>query len=95
MNQAALELDHLVPAAADRTGFDIGWDHAHHGLVPGAELLHDGTPVCQGWMAGRAVFGRRTMASSRATRQWLQLRTRAWRQGLAFEGQQLTPNYVA
>ena len=94
MNQAALELDPLAADTTDRTGFDIGWDHAHHGLVPGADLMHAGTPICQGWMAGKAVFGRRTLASTRTTRQWLQLRTRAWRRGEAFEGQQVTPNFL-
>lgn len=78
----------------DRQGFDIGWDHAHHGLVPPAELLLDGTPVCQGWLSGKAVFGRRTLRSTRHTRQWLQLRMEAWRLGIPFEGQQLTPNYL-
>jgi hypothetical protein len=78
--------------AIDRTGFELGWDHAHHGLVPPAELLLQGTPVCQGWMAGKAVFGRRPLASTRAVRQWLLLRTGAWRRGISFEGQQLTPH---
>lgn len=96
MNQTPLELDSGPQAdAVDRNGFDIGWDHAHHGLVPPAELLLDGTPVCQGWMAGRAVFGGRTLANNRHTRQWLQLRLHAWRLGIAFEDQQLTPNYLA
>ncbi len=95
MTQATLELDTLPAQAADRTGFDIGWDHAHHGLVPPADLLHAGTPVCQGWMAGRAVFGHRVLATHRATRQWLQLRLQAWRCGIAFERQQVTPHYLA
>ncbi len=96
MNQTTLELDARHHAqAVDRDGFDIGWDHAHHGLVPPAELLLAGTPVCQGWMAGKAVFGGRTLRSTRHTRLWLQLRISAWRQGVAFEGQQLTPNYLA
>ena len=97
MNQSPLELD--TPTAQstpqDRTGFDIGWDHAHHGLVPPAELLHPGTPVCQGWMAGKAVFGRRTLASRRHTRLWLQLRLQAWRTGIPFDTLQVTPNYLA
>ena len=107
MNQATLELTARPDAspnagsvsqtatAADATGFDIGWDHAHHGLVPPAELLLEGTPIGQGWRAGRAVFGRRTLATGRATRQWLALRTLAWRQGIGFEGQQVTAHYLA
>jgi hypothetical protein len=79
----------------DGTGFDIGWDHAHHGLVPPPELLLEGTPLGQGWRAGRAVFGRRTLPANRATRQWLALRTQAWREGVAFEVQQVTSHYVA
>ena len=81
--------------AADRTGFDIGWDHAHHGLVPPAELLLEGTPIGQGWRASRAVFGRRTLASSRAARVWLALRLRAWREGRPFETQLVTAHYVS
>jgi len=99
MNQTPLALDVAHPAApvtqADHVGFDIGWDYAHHGLVPPAELLLDGTPVGQGWRAGRAVFGRRTLATQRATRQWLALRTLAWRRGIAYETQQLSAHYLA
>ena len=78
----------------ERSGFDIGWDHAHHGLVPPPELLLAGSPICQGWMAGKAVYGRRTLASKRVTRQWLQLRLHAWRHALPFDLQQVTPNYL-
>jgi hypothetical protein len=100
--QATLE---LIPApqgpqgpqadAADATGFAIGWDHARHGLVPPPELLLEGTPIGQGWRAARAVFGRRTLPAPQATRQWLALRTQAWRECIAFEGLQLTPHYLA
>ncbi len=85
-------------AAADpasRTGFQIGWDHAHHGLMPPAGLLLAGNPLAQGWMAGRAVFGRRTLAATRAVRQWLELRCLAWRDGVAFDEQQVTPHFLA
>jgi hypothetical protein len=79
----------------DRVGFEIGWDHAHHGLVPPAELLLQGTPLGQGWRAGKAVFGRRTLGTQRHTRQWLTLRTWAWRQGVAFETQAVSAHYLA
>ncbi len=94
MNQALLELAVTQPHPADRCAFDIGWDHARHGLVPPAEMLHADTPVCQGWMAGKAVFGRRTLVGGRHTRQWLALRLRAWREGVAFDEQAVTPNYL-
>ena len=98
MDQATLSFPTFTAAPtepADRIAFDIGWDHAHHGLVPPAELLHPGTPVLQGWMAGKAVFGRRTLATSRATRQWLALRLLAWRRGIHFETQQLNAHHFA
>ncbi len=100
--QATLELipapngpQRLQTETADAIGFEVGWDHAHHGLVPAPELLLEGTPIGQGWRAARAVFGRRTLAVQQATRQWLALRTQAWREGIAFECQQVTPHYLA
>ncbi len=83
-------------AAADagHTAFQIGWDHAHCALVPPAEHLHEGNPVRQGWQAGRATFGRRTLQPTRLVRRWLALRLRAWLRGCHFELTQLTPNYL-
>ena len=106
MHQATLNLE--LPAAdaavaadaADvvyafgRIGFELGWDHAHHGLVPPPGLLLPDTPICQGWMAGKAVFGGRTLAAGRSVRQWLALRLQAWRQGVSFEDQQVTAHYL-
>jgi hypothetical protein len=94
--QATLE---LTPApqgpAVDPIGFHIGWDHARHALVPPPELLASGTPISQGWLAARAVFGQRTLTANRNTRQWLALRLQAWRTGIAFETEQLTPHHLA
>lgn len=75
-------------------GFAIGWDHAHHALVPPVEHLASGSPVRQGWQAGRAAFGGRTLAAGASVRQWLQLRLQAWQHGLAFEPVQVTPHYL-
>lgn len=92
--QTLLAFDPASLPADPQIGFDIGWDHARHALVPPAELMLDGTPVSQGWRAARAVFGRRTVAASRNVRQWLALRLQAWREGVAFDDLQVTPHYL-
>jgi hypothetical protein len=79
----------------DGTGFEIGWDFAHYRLTPPVAHLHAENPVRQGWSAGRAVFGARTLRPTGPVRQWLQLRLAAWQHGLAFEGVQVTPNFLA
>ena len=86
------------PASADRldtVGFEIGWDHAHHRITPPLGHLHQPNPVHQGWLAGRAAFGARTLAPGAAHRQWLALRLQAWQQGVAFEGVQVNPAFLA
>jgi hypothetical protein len=95
MNQALLDLNTRPATATERQGFELGWDHAHHGLVPPPELLLQGTPLRQGWQAGRALFGARTLAAGLGVRRWLALRTDAWRLGIDFEGLQLTAHYIA
>lgn len=82
-------------AGADAIGFEIGWDHAHHRLTPPADHLHGLHPVRQGWEAGRAAFGQRTLQPTRHVRRWLQLRLQAWLEGRPFEGVMLTPRYLA
>lgn len=84
-----------APASAHQTlGFELGWDHAHHGITPPTEHLFAASPLRQGWLAGRATFGRRTLKASRHTRLWLQLRSHAWARGRSFETLELTPNYL-
>ncbi|HEY6134150.1 MAG TPA: hypothetical protein VIW70_09245 [Rubrivivax sp.] len=80
---------------ADTTGFEIGWDFAHYRLTPPPGQLSDGSPVRQGWQAGAALFGTRTLKPSAHVRKWLQLRLNAWRRGRAFEGVQVTPHFLA
>lgn len=86
-----------VPAAppADAVGFEIGWDHAHYRLTPPPEHLAAEHPVRQGWQAGSAVFGTRTLKPTPQVRKWLHLRLNAWRRGRAFEGVQVTPHFLA
>jgi hypothetical protein len=92
MAQTLLEFDHHPADPA--TGHAIGRDHAHHGLVPPPEQLHDGNPVRAGWQAGKAIFGARTLPASRHVRTWLNLRLHAWLRGRAFEPTQVTPNFL-
>ncbi len=91
-----------VPAVAPResdpvaaAGFEIGWDFAHYRLTPPPEALAEGHPVRQGWQAGGATFGVRTLKPTPHVRKWLQLRLNAWRRDRAFEGTQVTPNFLA
>ena len=75
-------------------GWALGWDYAHHGQTPPVEHLFATSPLRQGWQAGKATFGQRTLRSNRHTQMWLLLRTHAWSRGRSFEGVQLTPNYL-
>ena len=92
MAQTLLTFD--AHPADPHVGFELGWDHAHHGVLPPPEQLHAGNPLFQGWRAGQACFGARTLGASRLARSWLQLRLFAWQRGLAFELGQVTPHYL-
>ena len=83
----------LPPHLSD-PGFEIGWDFAHYRLVPPAEHLLAGNPVRDGWEAGQAVFGARTLRATPHVRKWLQLRLGAWMRGKAFELMQVTPGFL-
>ena len=75
-------------------GFELGWDYAHFATVPPAEHLHPLSPVRQGWEAGLASFGRRTLQANRFARKWLQLRLNAWLRGRVFEGTEVNPAFL-
>lgn len=79
----------------DRTGFELGWDHARYQVTPPLAHLHGASPVRQGWVAGRAAFGGRALKAGAAVRQWLALRLEAWQHGQAFEAVLLTPHFLA
>jgi hypothetical protein len=85
----------VAPQAADRCGFGLGWDHARHGLLPPAQHLLPQNPLRQGWEAGHAAFGARTLAATPAVQAWLSLRLDAWQHGRHFEEVQVTPHYLA
>lgn len=86
----------VLPSASIQSdpGFEIGWDFAHYRLVPPVEQLLPGNPVREGWEAGQAVFGVRTLRPTPHVRKWLQLRLGAWMRGKAFELVQVTPNFL-
>jgi hypothetical protein len=85
----------VAPGLVDRSGYAIGWDHAHHRVTPPLCHLDEHSPVRQGWAAGRAAFGARTLRPTAAARQWLALRLQAWQHGQAFEDVQVNPAFLA
>lgn len=101
MSQAALAFDTPATDTAaaalpsfDRTGFDIGWDHARWRVAPPAGELRAGHAVRHGWQAGRTAFGPRARAATPARRHWLALRLQAWRDGQAFDDMSVTPHLL-
>ena len=94
MVQTLLAFDSDALTADAKLGFDIGWDHARHGLPPPPEQWLDGNPLQQGWRAGKACFGGRTRSASPRARRWLALRLHAWLRGRAFELAEVTPHYL-
>ena len=75
-------------------GQALGWDYAHHGLTPPVDQLYLNSPVRQGWLAGAAAFGARTLPVNEHTRRYLAMRSHAWARGRSFELVQLTPNFL-
>lgn len=98
MTQATLPFNRLpatrTPSGFASIGFEIGWDHAHHRLTPPVEHLVAFAALKQGWQAGQAVFGTRTLRATPHVRKWLQLRLHAWLRGRAFETVQVTPAFL-
>jgi hypothetical protein len=89
----ALPFDTASPAAYAHAEIacSLGRDFAHRGCVPPPGQLQPGNPVRQGWEAGRACFGRRTLPAGRYVQQWLQLRLDAWLHGHVFEPDSVNP----
>ena len=80
--------------AHEHIGFELGWDYAHHRLVPPAPYGLEPSPLRNGLLAGQAAFGLRTLEPTRMVRKWLQLRLHAWLRGRSVELHQVTPNYL-
>jgi hypothetical protein len=78
----------------EQIGFELGWDYAHHGVVPPAPYALEPSPLRDGLLAGRATFGARTLQATRHVRKWLQLRLHAWLRGRSVELIQVTPRYL-
>ncbi len=84
-----------TPARADTvTGFELGWDHARHGVEPPAPWAQAASPLRDGLLAGRATHGARTLAATPPVRRWLQLRLDAWLRGVQVEPLRVTPNFL-
>ena len=75
-------------------GFQLGWDHARHGVTPPRPHTLEPSSLQQGWHAGLACFGTHRPVPRRAVRQWLQLRLQAWLRGLNVELLHITPNHL-
>lgn len=82
------------PTNHEHIGFELGWDHAHHGITPPAPYAQEPSPIRSGWLAGSATFGERTLTPNLAVRQWLRLRLHAWLRGRSVELFQVTPHYL-
>ncbi len=82
------------PPVFGNVAFEIGWDHARHGVVPPPTHLHPGHPVREGWDAGCARFGPRTLRPTAGVRRWLALRLDAWTGGIPFDALHVTPHLL-
>ena len=80
--------------ALDALAIDIGLAHARLGLTPAAEHLYPGHPVRTGWEAGQVRFAERTRTATPEAQEWLALRLDAWKHGLSFEDQAVTPQLL-
>lgn len=82
------------PGNMDAVAWQIGFDHARQGLALPTAHLHAGSPLFAGWQTALARRLNRHRDPSPATRLWLDLRLRAWLEGVVFEDQLLTPHYL-
>ncbi len=89
-----LQFIHTGLTLHEHIGFELGWDYAHYHVTPPAPYAQEPSPLRNGWLAGQAVFGLRTLEPTRHVRKWLQLRLHAWLRGRSIELLQVTPYYL-
>ncbi len=93
-NYIELRPGHAVRSTHEQIGFELGRDHARHGVELPAPYGQEPSVLREGQVEGRLLFGTRTLAATPPVRRWLQLRLHAWLRGRAFETVQVTPNYL-
>jgi hypothetical protein len=84
----------VAVAAADATGYALGWDHARYGVTPPPAHLSAASPVRQGWQDGCAAFEPARRLRHAQADAWLALRRSAWMAGQAFDTMTVTPHYL-
>lgn len=82
------------PWLEDDAAFQLGWDHAHHGQRPALEAIAAHPALKQGYQTGVAVFGRRTLKATAATRFWLNARLDALEHGRHFDAERVNARYL-
>ncbi len=91
-----LATEALALGGSDATGWQLGFDHAKHGLPLPAAHLHQGSPLFAGWQAALSkASSTRHRDPAPGVRHWLALRLQAWQEGVAFEEHLLTPHYLS
>ncbi len=90
-----LAIEALAHGGSDAAGWQLGFDHAKHGLPLPAAHLHQGSPLFAGWQAALAKApNTRHRDPAPGSRHWFALRLQAWQEGIAFEDHLLTPHYL-
>ncbi|MEX8497453.1 hypothetical protein [Leptothrix ochracea] len=89
-----------TPLDLYRLGFELGLDHARHGLAPPSKFRIVGHPVCEGWASGLSTHATKPLrrlngpGPSLAMRHWLRLRLNAWCHGEGVDLRTFTPDLL-
>jgi hypothetical protein len=75
-------------------GFNIGWDHAQHGILLPHDYNFNPNPILEGYKAGLIKRGnQKPKETTKYIKKWLQLRRNAWKRDKFFD-ELVTPNYL-